>query len=106
MMAANKITPAKMQTQNFEVNQLQSNILTAFASLSNQVVNTPSDGQFLTDLDFLTGDNTTQHKLGVSPTGYIVISQSAAANFYLVSKTSNTITLNASAPATVSIFVF
>lgn len=105
-MAANTVTPVKMQTADFETNQLQSNLITAITALSNQVVNSPANGYFIIDQVLKSGDNVVQHKLGVVPVGYIVISQNGVSNLYLVAKNQTTLTLNSSAPVTASIFTF
>jgi hypothetical protein len=105
-MATKPITPVKMQTQEWETNQLQQNIFNAIASISGQLINTPANGQFLTGQELTMGDNVLKHKLGVIPIGYIIISQNGVASFYLADSTSNTITLHTSADVTASIFIF
>lgn len=104
-MAATKITPARMQTQDYEINQLQSNLINALTALSNQVVNAPSNGKFL-NAALTSGNNTVTHNMGSVPNGYIIVSQDAAASIYQVAKNAATITLNSSAPVNISLFTF
>ncbi len=106
VMASSKITPVKIQSDTYEVNQLQSNMINAITALSNQLVNTPASGQFITNRNLQSGDNELSHTLGVLPVGMLVVDQDAAANFFTVNKTTNTITVNASAPVMVSLFIF
>lgn len=106
MMATTPVALQKMQTDNRETNQLQNNAITAVNAISRQLVNTPANGQFLLDKPLKSGDNVLAHTLLTIPVGYIVISQNAAATLFLIAKTNSTLTLNASAPVTVSLFVF
>jgi|LakMenE01Jun11ns_1017448.scaffolds.fasta_scaffold9285323_2 hypothetical protein len=52
------------------------------------------------------GSNEITHTLGYEPVGYVITSKSAALNDYLVSKNQTTITINASASATITLEVF
>jgi hypothetical protein len=54
----------------------------------------------------LAGSNTIPHTLGYEPSGYIIAAKSAAVSDYLISKSIDTITINASAPATITLEVF
>lgn len=47
-----------------------------------------------------------EHKLGVSPLGYIIVSQSANAVVYSSAKDENFLTLQSSASVTINIWVF
>jgi len=52
------------------------------------------------------GNNVITHSLGYEPSGYIIVSKSAALSDYLVSKSPTQITINASASATITLEVF
>ena len=47
-----------------------------------------------------------EHKLGLTPLGYIIVSQSASASIFTTAKDQNFLTLQASASVTVNIWVF
>jgi hypothetical protein len=73
--------------------------------LSNPIVN----GVLVHGIALASGDNTINHKLGRKPQGY-VITDMFGAYAQVYRKTSNypdlTLVLNASAPTTVSLYVF
>jgi hypothetical protein len=52
------------------------------------------------------GNNSVSHKLGYVPTGYIVVSASAAIATYLVSKTATELIINSSGAANVTLEVY
>lgn len=67
-------------------------------------------GRLITSIAITSGDNTINHKLSRKLTGWIVVGQTAASNFY--DKQANnqmsdkTLVLNSSAPCTLSLWVF
>jgi hypothetical protein len=71
--------------------------------VSNQLVN----GLLLQGIVVTSGNNTINHMLGRSPQGWFVVDTTAASTIYR-SKPFNplTLTLNASAPTTISLWVF
>lgn len=98
---------SKVQTDNREVNQLQSNMLSQVNSLSQNAI---SNGTILSNIALKTGDNDVNTKLGRKLIGWIIIRQRSAATFYDKQDTNKnpdkTLVLNSSADVTVDIYVF
>jgi len=97
----------RVQTQDREVNQLQSNV----AEVLDPIAALPViNGNILTNVALLAGDNSINHKLGMRLTGWIVIRQRAAAEIFdkQVTNPTPTVTLvlNVSAPVVVDLYVF
>lgn len=66
-----------------------------------------NQGLLLTDIKLKTGDNVINHHLGRKPNGYFIADQDASASFYRNKPLDNlTLTLNASAPVTIRLWVF
>ena len=92
------------QTQSKELSLMQ----TSWASKLNPLIdNPPNQGIILNDIDLVAGNNTINHMLGRIPQGWYIVDINGAANVYR-SKPLNklTLTLNSSAPVTVSLEVF
>lgn len=69
----------RVQTDNREVNQLQSNIISALNPvLSNQMLN----GRVITEVELSVGDNTINHGLGQTLQGWSIVRKRASADIY------------------------
>jgi hypothetical protein len=84
---------------------------TKWASLINPVIDAPqSKGLILKDVVLAAGDNTVNHRLSRKLQGWIVIGITAASQIYDLQATNQTsdktLILNASAPCTVTLWVF
>lgn len=76
-------------------------------NFTNQFMMNPFlKGNFIEGIALTTSASQIEHKLGISPLGYIVTSQSANATVYSTAKDQNFLTLQASGNVTVSIWVF
>lgn len=97
----------KVQTDNREVNQLQSNILTYLNTMGQNAL---LSGITLQNISLVSGDNTINTKLNRKLQGWFIVRQRGAAQIYDKqdsNKTPNsTLVLNASAAVSVDIFVF
>lgn len=80
------------------------------ATINPLLANPLVQGFVLENIVLKTGSNAISHKLGRNLVGYLIILNSAAATFYDNQSTNQrpdlTLILNASAPTTVSIYVF
>ena len=80
------------------------------ATLNPVLANPLLGGQLLDPQTLVLGDNTINHKLGRKLKGYFVVLNSAAATFYDKQAGNQmpqfTLVLNASAPTTVTLYVF
>lgn len=98
---------AKVQTNNREVNQLQSNILSYLNTLGQNAL---LSGTILTEQSLVNGSNTINHKLDRKLQGWFIIRQRGPASIYdnQDSNTSpnRTLILISSADVSVDIFVF
>lgn len=96
-----------VQTQNREVNQLQANIVKAISPL---LQNPALYGLLLTSQFLGTGANTLLHKLGRPLQGWVIVRQRSLASVYdtqdAQSEPETFLTLVASAPVTVDLYVF
>lgn len=82
-----------------------------WASELNPIVENPLvNGQLLTGIKITTGANVINHGLGRKLQGYIVVMNSASATYWDSQLTNQmaqlTLILNASGPATISLYVF
>lgn len=90
-------------TDNREVNQLQSN----FQSSMKPVANNPlMGGTLLSNVSLAIGDNTVNHKLNKTLSGWILTNISGASSVYKKSSDKTNLVLNSSAAVTVDIYVF
>lgn len=87
------------------INQLQQNLITGISQLQQEVTQSPSNGTFLTT-SLLTGNNILQHNLGHIPNGYLITSNDSPAIIYKVDFSKFTVTLNASQPVNIVLFLF
>lgn len=97
----------QLNTNDRIINQLQANIVGPL----NKVLGLPIlQGIILSDIDVVSGDNTINHLLGRALVGWIVILQNAAVSIYdkqsSNTDTANTLILNSSGTATISLYVF
>jgi hypothetical protein len=96
----------KLQTEDRELNQLQSNVLNKL----NYLFKNPLLSGEYQDVVLAVGDNTIQHSLGQKPTGYIVCLQDAASTIFDKQSTNNQATtnliLNASVATNVTLYIF
>lgn len=87
------------------INQLQQNIITGINQLQQQVTNSPTNGTFITSA-LTAGDNIIKHTLQKVPTGFILTDIDAASTIYRVQYTNSTVTLNSSATANITMYLF
>lgn len=94
----------KIPAQDPAVNLMQ----TKWASILNPLLAQPlSASSILSNVALVTGDNTINHLLGRTLQGWIVSDITAASTVYRSQPlNATTLTLNASAPTTVSLLVF
>jgi hypothetical protein len=102
----NNAAITKIHTQDRVTNQLQQNLIDGIARVQAQVNAAPSGGIFLTSVQLKTGDNIVQQNLNRVPVGFIITDTTAASSIYRSDWTTSNITLNASAPTTISLFLF
>tara|TARA_R110002126_G_scaffold197951_1_gene345654 strand:- start:172 stop:486 length:315 start_codon:yes stop_codon:yes gene_type:complete len=104
-MVVKKFT--RINTEDYELSVIQNNTA---ATLNLLTTNPFAGGHLLEGVVLINGDTNVDHKLGRKPIGWIITRQSAAADIYDKQDTNNlsdrTLTLNSSAIATVSIYVF
>lgn len=97
----------KVQTQNQDLNSVQSNIEQFVKPL---VSNALLDSVILKNINLEVGDNQIDHKLGRELLGWVIVKTSAASAIYdkqsTNSNSSKLLILNASVATTVSILVF
>lgn len=110
---ANTVSVPKVQTSDRNINQLQQNLISAINQLQQQINTSNASisgiipgGVFVNNQALQTGNNTIIHSLGSIPTNYLITNSNAEVTTYLISATSNSLTLHASADATVNLFVF
>lgn len=101
------ISIARVQTEDRNVNQLQSNIAKAL----NPVLSNPiSSGSILTGISLKAGANTVSHKLNRILQGWVLVRQRQVATIYDTQDTNNnpslTLTLVSSADVVVDLYVF
>lgn len=82
-----------------------------WSAILNPIIANPMvNGQLLTGLKLVTGDNVINHKLGEKLQGWIVVMNNAGVTFYDKQATNQmpalTLVLNASGAATISLYVF
>ena len=97
----------RVQTDDRQINQLQQNFISAI----NQLMDTSIlSGVLLTNVALVSGDNSVNHKLGKTLTGWIVVRKRAAADIYDKQGTNatptQTLALNTSADVMVDLYVF
>jgi hypothetical protein len=97
--------PATPQYQSADpaTNQSQGGTSKAIQQLSQNPLN---GGSLLTAISLKSGSNNVPHKLGRAPQGWFIVSPKAAVTVNETSTNTTNLVLNASASATVSIFVF
>ena len=95
----------KIQTNDYQIDTIQSNIETVFSSL---LLNPLINSSIIEDVALTTGTNQISHKLGRKIKGYIIVRRSSAATIYDTKSDlpDRLLTLVASAPITVSLIVF
>lgn len=81
---------------------------TNWSAILDPIIKNPlSKGNFLTSVSLTTGDNVINHLLGKRQQGWIISDQTAAASIYRSEPFNElTLTLNASAPCMVNLYVF
>lgn len=98
---------AKVQTDNREVNQLQSNILSYLNTIGQNAL---LSGVILANQSLKSGDNTINTKLNRKLQGWFIIRQRGPASLYDKQDSNqtpnSTLILNSSANVSVDIFVF
>lgn len=79
-----------------------------WATIINPIIQLPpNQGILLENIALISGNTVINHKLGVTPQGFIITDQNAAAQIYRSADFNKlTLTLNSNAPVTVSIWVF
>lgn len=87
------------------INQLQQNIITGINQLQQQITNSPTNGTFITSA-VSTGNNIIKHNLQRVPTGFILTDIDAPTTIYRVQYTNSTVTLNSSATANLTMYLF
>lgn len=93
----------KTKFQDKETTQLQDSV----ALILNQVTKkTLIDGVHVKNVALATGSNRFNHTLGRQPEGWDVVDRDAAADIFRSAWDANTITLDASAPVTIAIWIF
>lgn len=93
----------KVYTGTQENQRLQANIEDAVsATLKNPLL----DGNLLKSVALVSGDNKIAHKLARKINGYVVVKKNSAATLYDVADDESFLTINASASATISIWIF
>jgi hypothetical protein len=93
----------KLKLKEREVSSLQDNI----ALILSQITKKPIvDGELLTNIILPAGSFRVNHKLGRTPLGFILSDINAAVTVHREAWDSNTITLNASGPVTISLWVY
>lgn len=103
---ANRSPPiAQIQSDDNVLNRFQQNVILGVEQVQQQLLNTPSGGIFITT-KLTSGTNNIKHNLGKVPTGFIITDIDAAATIYRISFSNALVVLNASAPATTTIFLF
>lgn len=92
-------------SQNSELTMLQSKLQEFFAPL---LANPTLDGTLLTNIQLVAGENKVEHKLQRAALGWIVVSKNATCDIWEPSKDLSKafITLQSSAPVTISLWVF
>jgi hypothetical protein len=98
---------ARVQTENREVNQLQSNIISSLQSIvQNQLVN----GRVIKEKKLTVGSNTINHGLGQKLQGWFIVRKRSTSDIYDEQDSNKnpelTLILNSSAEVTVDIYVF
>ena len=93
---------AKLQSSDYVTKQLQENIVNPLNSLKN---NSLLNGRLIT-LTTSMGDNTINHGMGKQPVGWAVVDKTANINLYRTSWDSKKLVINASAIATITLWVF
>lgn len=96
-------TLPQVQTESREVNQLQQNIAQVLNPISRNPI---TQGSLLTGQDLVTGSNSINTGLNRMLQGWIVVDIDAAATIYSTASDNKTLTLNSSAPCTVTLYVF
>jgi hypothetical protein len=97
----------KLNVQDEVTNRIQDNTAKAVNQLSSNAL---TSGSILTSQTLKAGDNTINHKLGKTLTGWFIVRQRGAASIYdkqdSNSSPSQTLILNSSAAVSVDIYVF
>lgn len=92
----------KTQFEDYRLMQLQQDIDVAI----NQAATLITKGVFLKDIDLSTEIRLVDHKLNRIPEGFVICGQNADAVIWSVAKTEKTLSMQASAPVRVSVWVF
>lgn len=93
----------KVKVTDRELDQLQTNVAQILGPLSKNLL---VDGVLLKDIDLVYGDNKVSHKLQRKPLGWIIVDIDSAPVIYKTGWNDTTITLNTSAPAKVTFWIF
>lgn len=94
----------RLMTESRDLNQVQNNIATAFNPL---LINPLLNGNFLTEIDLISGVNVIPHGLDRTPQGWMITDIDGAAVIYRSAAfTTSLITLTSDAAVTVNIYVF
>jgi len=92
----------KINTNDVTLQLIQENVDAALRTLSTPLQN----GVLITGITLTTNDTKVSHKLGRIPVGYIVVKRSTAATVFDTALTDTFLTLKATTPTIVSIWVF
>lgn len=104
-MSTTNVSLAQVQSNDRTINQLQQNIGLVVTQLQNQILNIPSNGIFITTT-LVAGNNIINQNLQRVPQGYMITDIDAAATIYRVNYAKFTVTLNSSAPTTITMYLF
>jgi hypothetical protein len=93
----------KIAVKDFELQRVQDNIVSSL----NVIAALPlSDGVLLEGVDVATQETVINHGLGREARGYIVVRKSAAVDIYDAALSRFSVNLVASAPVTISLWIF
>lgn len=97
----------KLNTQDELINRIQDNTTKAVNQLSS---NSLTSGSIVSSVSLSSGDNTINHKLGKTLTGWFIVRQRGSASIYDKQDSNKTpaqtLVLNSSAAVVVDIYVF
>lgn len=88
------------------INQLQQNLVQGIGNLQTLISESPSGGIFITGTTLKTGSNIISQNLTRVPVGFIITDITSASTIYRAAWDNATITLVASAPTKISLYLF
>lgn len=93
----------KIRTGDINLDQLQTNVEQVFGEIQKKPI---IDGTLLSGVVVGTTETEVNHELNRQPLGFIVVDRNSAGVVYKTRATSKLLVLQASAPVTVSLWVF